>query len=139
MNINQSLTLAEVNAALGTLANWEHDGRVLASMGDDGHPRLILGVDPAADYSLREDRRVAEQVAERLTTAGMRVDADALGNGLSVRVSRRPGRPAEGVEVTARLPQPLLHQVQAWADQRQVSRAEAVRQLVARGLTVNGR
>jgi hypothetical protein len=49
---------------------------------------------------------------------------------------KRRGRPATGKDplVSARLPQNLIDQIEAWAATNESSRSEAVRRLVERGL-----
>jgi hypothetical protein len=49
---------------------------------------------------------------------------------------RKPGRPATGRDpVTAlRLPPVLLEQIDSWASERDISRSDAMRQLIEAGL-----
>jgi metal-responsive CopG/Arc/MetJ family transcriptional regulator len=49
---------------------------------------------------------------------------------------KKRGRPATGRDphISARLPEPLIAAVEKWADQHEISRSEAFRQLVELGL-----
>lgn len=55
---------------------------------------------------------------------------------IKVHLKKRRGRPATGKDplVSARLPQELIEQIEAWAADNTASRSEAIRQLVEIGL-----
>jgi hypothetical protein len=64
--------------------------------------------------------------------------------GKSIRASRvkrkKPGPPkttGPGVQVVVRLHQPMLGSIDQWAEQNDVTRAEAIRRLVDAGLSNN--
>lgn len=54
----------------------------------------------------------------------------------SITVIRKRGRPATGADpvFTARLPEALVAQVQAWADWQKLNKSEAVRRLLEKAL-----
>jgi hypothetical protein len=51
---------------------------------------------------------------------------------------KKRGRPGTGKDphMAARMPPPLIHQVEAWAETNQTTRSDAFRRLVELGLTV---
>lgn len=53
-----------------------------------------------------------------------------------IEPERGPGRPEVGPRIGVRLPEELLEQLDTYADQAGINRAEAVRQMVAAGLSV---
>jgi Arc/MetJ-type ribon-helix-helix transcriptional regulator len=57
---------------------------------------------------------------------------------IKVHPKKRRGRPATGKDplVSARLPPPLVAEVEAWATANDATRSEAIRRLVELGLTV---
>ena len=61
-----------------------------------------------------------------------------MAKSIKVHPKKRRGRPATGKDplVSARLPQPLIDQVEQWSASNSVTRSEAVRRLVELGLKV---
>jgi Arc/MetJ-type ribon-helix-helix transcriptional regulator len=59
---------------------------------------------------------------------------------IKVHPKKRRGRPATGKDplISARLPQSLIDNVEAWATANKASRSEAIRRLVEIGLERNG-
>jgi hypothetical protein len=59
-----------------------------------------------------------------------------MAKSIKVHPKKRRGRPASGKDplVSARLPQPLIDQVEAWSASNSVTRSEAIRRLVELGL-----
>ena len=59
-----------------------------------------------------------------------------MAKSIKVHPKKRRGRPATGKDplVSARLPQELIEQVEAWAAANSASRSEAIRRLVELGL-----
>jgi hypothetical protein len=59
-----------------------------------------------------------------------------MAKSIKVHPKKRRGRPATGKDplVSARLPQPLIDQVEQWSASNSVTRSEAVRRLVELGL-----
>jgi len=58
---------------------------------------------------------------------------------IKVHPKKRRGRPATGKDplISARLPPPLVAEVEAWAGANNVTRSESIRRLVELGLTVS--
>jgi hypothetical protein len=61
-----------------------------------------------------------------------------MAKSIKVHPKKRRGRPATGKDplVSARLPQPLIDQIEKWSASTEVTRSEAIRRLVELGLTV---
>jgi Arc/MetJ-type ribon-helix-helix transcriptional regulator len=61
-----------------------------------------------------------------------------MAKSIKVHPKKRRGRPATGKDplVSARLPQPLIDEIDQWATSNEASRSEAMRRLVELGLTV---
>jgi hypothetical protein len=59
-----------------------------------------------------------------------------MAKSIKVHPKKRRGRPATGKDplVSARLPQPLIDQVEEWSGSNSVTRSEAIRRLVELGL-----
>jgi hypothetical protein len=59
-----------------------------------------------------------------------------MGKSIKVHLKKKVGRPATGNHplVTARIPQPIINQVESWAAAHETSRSEAIRRLVELGL-----
>jgi Ribbon-helix-helix protein, copG family len=59
-----------------------------------------------------------------------------MAKSIKVNPKKRRGRPATGKDplVSARLPQPLIDQLDAWASKNGATRSEAIRRLVELGL-----
>lgn len=58
----------------------------------------------------------------------------------TLNASKKRGRPkVDSDEVTARLQRPLLDALEEWAEAHGVTRAEAIRRLIARGLEGEGK
>jgi hypothetical protein len=64
-----------------------------------------------------------------------------MAKSIKVHPKRQRGRPATGKDplVSARLPQPLIDQVEEWSASSEVSRSEAIRRLIEIGLKAKGR
>jgi hypothetical protein len=61
-----------------------------------------------------------------------------MAKSIKVHQKKKRGRPATGKDplVSARLPQPLVDQVEGWSASNSVTRSEAIRRLVELGLKV---
>ncbi len=61
-----------------------------------------------------------------------------MAKSIKVHPKKRRGRPATGKDplVSARLPQPLVDEIEQWAASKEASRSGAIRRLVEMGLTV---
>jgi hypothetical protein len=63
---------------------------------------------------------------------------NGMAGSTKVHPKKKRGRPATGKDplVSARLPRPLIDQVEQWSVPKRVTRSEAIRRLVELGLTV---
>lgn len=64
-----------------------------------------------------------------------------MAKSIKVHPKKKRGRPATGKDplVSARLPKPMVAEIQAWAGANGVGRSEAVRQLIEIGLQAKGK
>lgn len=105
-------------------AEWRELVRTAGGQWLIGHRTRVRG------RSDRYERAEPEQAMAWLSAEGRAEDLETYFGG----PEERRGRPSQGPRVDLRLPEALLAQVDAYAEEREWSRSEALRDLISAGL-----